>query len=332
MTRVLALLGVQDSGLVRAEQLPNGALHLLFHGTEEFLRHLPSNAGLKITKALLLGVGRTRARPRVEKFDVVVNTIADADACRLALEEAASLLRGTRVPVINPPDKVLRTTRDGMAESLQGIEGLQVPPTIRMAPRRLADVAAAVEAGRMNYPFLFRPAGTHGGSALDLVSGPQDLPELEKYPFDGRDYYMTRFVDFRSPDGLYRKLRFFVVDGRAYPRHRITSEHWNIHRNSRQGRMASDAGLRAEEARFIQSFAPNEFPALGELHRRVGLDYFVVDCALLEDGALLVFEVNAGAKLATQPRGALPKHVRAISAATARMIRARARQGNASRG
>ena len=329
MIRALSLMGVQDSGLVQAEQLPNGALHLLFQGTEDFLRYVPRGSGLKVTKALLLGEGRTRSRPRVDNFDVVVNSIADPDASHLALEEAASLLEGAMVPVINHPTRVLRTTRDGIAAMLQDVEGLHVPRTLRVTPRRLADVEAVVRRGGIDYPFLFRPAGTHGGTALDRITGPGDLPTLEKYAFDGRDYYLTSFVDFRSPDGLYRKLRFFVVDGRPYPRHMIITDQWNIHQRNRLDRMAADPALRAEEMRFIEDFDPASVPAIEEIHRRVGLDYFAVDCARLQDGQLVVFEVNAGARLANDARGGLPRHVRTIVSAMVRMIRERVREADA---
>ncbi len=323
MIRVLCLLGVQDSGEVRAEQLANGALHIQFHGSEDFLRHLPRNSGLKVTKALLLGKGRTRARPRFDEADVVVNAIADPDACRLALEEAESLLAQTRVPVINHPSRVLQTTRDGIAARLVGVEGIEIPRTLRLSPRRLAEVESLAGSGEVTYPFLFRPAGTHGGTQLDLIREPGELAALEKYPFDGRDYYMTEFVDFRSADGLYRKLRVFVVDGEPFIRHRIVSDHWNIHQDSRNRLMAGDPALQAEEARFVSSFRPETIPALKTIHERVGLDYFAIDGALREDGKLLVFEVNAGAKLALSGQP-LPRHVQSIVRATRQMLRHRA--------
>lgn len=60
--------------------------------------------------------------------------------------------------------------------------------------------------------------------------------------------------------------------------------------------MATDAGKRAEEARwmagFDSGFAHRHRTALAAVSQAIGLDYFGIDCAELPDGRLLVFEAD----------------------------------------
>jgi uncharacterized NAD(P)/FAD-binding protein YdhS len=60
--------------------------------------------------------------------------------------------------------------------------------------------------------------------------------------------------------------------------------------------MAQHAERRAEEATwmagFQADFAVRHARAFDALHRRIGLDYFAIDCAELSDGRLLLFEAD----------------------------------------
>jgi hypothetical protein len=60
--------------------------------------------------------------------------------------------------------------------------------------------------------------------------------------------------------------------------------------------MAEHAERRLEEASwmadFETDFAVRHADAFATLHRRLGLDYFAIDCAELSDGRLLLFEAD----------------------------------------
>jgi hypothetical protein len=60
--------------------------------------------------------------------------------------------------------------------------------------------------------------------------------------------------------------------------------------------MAEHAERRLEEASwmadFDTDFAVRHADAFAALHRRLGLDYFAIDCAELSDGRLLLFEAD----------------------------------------
>jgi hypothetical protein len=47
-------------------------------------------------------------------------------------------------------------------------------------------------------------------------------------------------------------------------------------------------------AGFDQGFARRHAAVLDEISRRLGLDYYALDCAETPDGALLVFEADVG--------------------------------------
>jgi glutathione synthase/RimK-type ligase-like ATP-grasp enzyme len=138
-----------------------------------------------------------------------------------------------------------------------------------------------------------RPAGAHGGLGLARVDSADDLEVLDAFALDGRPYYATEFRDFRSADGLYRKHRVIVIGGKAHARHVIVSNTWNIHSESRDVLMASDAALRAEEERFLATFDADAWPMFERFASLLELDYFGVDFGIDADGKMVVFEVNA---------------------------------------
>jgi hypothetical protein len=143
------------------------------------------------------------------------------------------------------------------------------------------------------FPLIARPVGTHAGQGMEKLDSP---PVLAAYLAERgeAEFYLAPFVDYASPDGLFRKQRIAFIAGRAFPSHLAVSEHWMVHYLS--AGMAEDAERRAEEAewmgRFDEDFAVRHADAFAALHRRLGLDYFGIDCAELSDGRLLLFEAD----------------------------------------
>jgi hypothetical protein len=101
-------------------------------------------------------------------------------------------------------------------------------------------------------------------------------------------------VDYRGADGLFRKYRIALIDGRPYACQMAISDLPIVHYHD--AGMRESAEKRAEEARFIMdfddSFARRHEGALRALCEHVGLDYFAVDCAETRDDRLLLFEVD----------------------------------------
>jgi len=145
----------------------------------------------------------------------------------------------------------------------------------------------------LGFPLLVRPSGSHGGEAIVKLDGPVQLAGF--LPFRDDELYVTRFVDFRSSDGHYRKYRVVFVDGVMFPYHLAISEDWLIHYFRTD--MANRPDFREEEQRFLETFlgylGPVAVTALAEIGRRVDLDFFGIDFGLMPSGELVLFECNA---------------------------------------
>ena len=145
----------------------------------------------------------------------------------------------------------------------------------------------------MDWPLIVRPIGTHAGHGMEKLDSPAALADyLGQRP--EAQFYVSPFVEYSGPDGLFRKQRVAFIDGRAFPSHYAVSSHWMVHYLSAE--MTERPERRAEEAAwmadFDTDFAARHAQAFKALHQRVGLDYFGIDCAELPDGRLLVFEVD----------------------------------------
>ncbi|MBN9548835.1 MAG: hypothetical protein J0H31_08125, partial [Alphaproteobacteria bacterium] len=133
----------------------------------------------------------------------------------------------------------------------------------------------------------------HAGKGMEKISTPRELSAyLDAHPEP--DYFVTPFVDYSGADGMFRKQRVAFINGRAYASHLAVSEHWMVHYLN--AGMLEHENRRAEEAAWMASFetdfAVRHAHAFDALHRRLGLDYFAIDCAELADGRLLVFEAD----------------------------------------
>lgn len=268
--------------------------------------------------------------PAVEQPHVIVNSICDPDSNMKSLKIAEAVVGQLGMRVINHPTQVASTHRHQIAELLRGIKNVKVPLTIRITPQSIAEVMEGAEAAGIQMPLLFREAGAHGGEQLALLENHDCLKMLERFPLDGRGYYLTEFVDFRSADGLYRKHRFFIVDGEIYPRHLIISDHWKVHAASRARLMGKDKRYNIEEEAFLNAFSQGGEAirhVFHEIHKRLGLDLFGVDCTIDEQGQLTIFEVNCSFRLEASGDGGKPgsdqyhlPHVNRIKEAVRQMV------------
>jgi glutathione synthase/RimK-type ligase-like ATP-grasp enzyme len=222
--------------------------------------------------------------------DIAMVIAGQSDANRPVLDLIATFAdRWPMGPLLNDPRKVARLTRDGVFRLLTDVPGLLVPETIRIDDQASAQ-RAFFDHG---FPIIIRPVDSHarrGLTKLDDAAGISDY--LAAHP--AQAYYLSRFVDYRNQDGLYRKFRIALIGGEPYLCHMAVSDHWIVHYVS--AGMHDSAAKRHEEARAFDSFSEDfrrrHSAALTMLAERVGLDYFAIDCAETSDGRLLVFEVD----------------------------------------
>jgi len=228
--------------------------------------------------------------------DLIFNAVAEPDLTRAELATAGAIIAGLAQPALNRPEQVAKTGRADVAAQLADLPHCHVPASLRLsADGAAATLAAALADGRLAFPLLIRPVGTHAGQSVHLVDD-QASAKTALDALAGKDLYATRYVDYRNADGLFRKYRVIMVDGQPYPFHMAISKRWLVHYYNAV--IDDPTMMDREEEKFLSSFesvfAPPLRAALVEMARHLKLDFFGVDCAIGPDGRLLLFEVDVG--------------------------------------
>jgi len=233
--------------------------------------------------------------------DVLFVAIGESEANRTLLRRLEAVIPAWPRPVLNLPASIARLARDTASELLQSAPGVVMPRSFRIERQTLDRVGrgeqhiACIQEG-MDFPVIVRPVGSHAGKGLVKANDPECISEyLQTMP--QFEFYVTRFVDYRSKDGLFRKYRVVLIDGQPYAGHMAVSEDWMIHYLN--AGMIDSADKRAAESSFMkhfdEDFAFRHQAALRSIAGRIGLDYLVIDCGETHDGKLLVFEVDSSA-------------------------------------
>jgi hypothetical protein len=230
--------------------------------------------------------------------DVAIVVAPDGDVARPSMAVIETMAATWPRPILNAPTAIGVLDRDRLYQRLQGIAGLEIPQTVRASRMQLSTLAAGnlaldrlLEGGA--FPLIIRPIGSHAGFGLaKLDDGAALAGYLEEREED--DFFLSRFVDYAGPDGMFRKYRIVIVDGKAYACHMAIADEWKVWYLNAD--MALSVPHRLEEALFMgefdQRFAVCHAAALAEMSARLGLDYVAIDCAETAGGALLVFEAD----------------------------------------
>lgn len=274
---------------------------LAFMSGGSYLANMPVEFlldGSGVTLDMVYVLPGLRLPAQLPDHDVAFVAVAEFDENQPLLRDLAGTLRGWPRPVINRPERIAPLTRDGTWALLKSAPGLHVPMNVRIGRAELEKV------GRGNlridsvlngsgFPIIARPLDAHLGDGLcKLDDAAAILTYLRERPED--EFYIAPFIDYRHPDGLYRKYRVALIDRRAYAVHMAVSQHWMI--NYVNADMNESASKRAEEARFMadfdHDFAARHADALNAIGERVDLDYLPFDCGETRDGKLLLFELG----------------------------------------
>jgi hypothetical protein len=275
----------------------------------------------------------------VPQHDIAFVVIAEGEANKSALEILAQRLETWPRPVLNAPDRISLLTRDGAWTLLASVPGAYMPVNARIERASLAAFAVGkVHSGAIpkdcRFPVIVRPVGSHAGEGLKKLD---DRAAILAYlaEYSQAEFFISPFVDYRGPDGLFRKYRVALIDGRPYACHMAISSHWMIHYLNAD--MINNPQNRAEEAKFMEdfddAFGARHQSALRETARRSGLDYLVMDCGETREGELLIFEVgNAMIVHAMDPEDIFPyksRQMKKLFAAFQAMLRDRAHAASA---
>ena len=232
------------------------------------------------------------------EHDVALVVLGNSDAMMATLDALKDITPRWPRAILNQPDRVLQLERDRFCALMQGAAHIELPKTARLSREvvrqighgdcRLSSVLSDGE-----FPLIIRPVNSHAGRGLTRLD---DAAAVDHYLAEQpeAEFFISRFVDYSSPDGLYRKYRIVFIDGRPFACHMAIADDWKVwYLNAN---MDQDAGKRDEEGRFMETFddgfATRHADAFDELTSRVGLDYFGIDCAETKDGRLLVFEAE----------------------------------------
>ena len=244
----------------------------------------------------------------IPDHDIAIVSLSESDQNRPLLARMEELLAGWPRPVLNPPRHIPRCARDTAYRLLQDIPGLSIPATRRLKREQASEI---------RFPATIRPVGTHGGKGLVKLDGAAESSAyFEEYP--EAECYVAEYVDYRGEDGLYRKSRIALIDGKPYVCHLAISDNWVVHYIP--AGMSSSAQKRAEEAAMMESFdrdfAVRHRAAFAAIADRLGLDYVVLDCGETRDGRLLLFEADIGGWIhATDPVDIFPYKPRVMQKA-----------------
>ncbi|MDJ0820957.1 MAG: hypothetical protein QNJ09_03985 [Paracoccaceae bacterium] len=232
---------------------------------------------------------------------VMLNTISDVDLERRSLEALDRYLQAhPQTNVINHPEKVLRTSRDGNFDRLQGIEGVVFPRTrkLRFFGETPAKVMAQLEAAGFAFPFILRQTGTQTGRSTALIDSAEALASYVGPSGLMGPYYAIAYRDIRwNGTDFYRKLRLFCIDGAFFPVVCHLDKVWNVHGGNRRTIMAVDPTLTDEEKRFLQDWrsycGPRAVAGLEQAAEDTGLEFFGIDFTIDDDGRAFIYELNA---------------------------------------
>ena len=255
-----------------------------------------SKSDVELT-TLYIVPGKPLPNPLPE-HDVALVVLGNSDHMAATLEEMEDIVPAWPRPVLNHPSRIFELERDRFFELMCGAPGVVIPKTIRIS----RGILEAVGSGRRavntllsdaEFPIIVRPVNSHAGHGLEKLDDTSSVVAYLAQTAE-QEFFISRFVDYSSPDGLFRKYRIVFIDGRAYACHMAIADEWKVwYLNADMGR---NPLKRAEEALFMQSFddgfAARHAASFEAIVKGVGLDYFGIDCAETKDGKLLLFEAE----------------------------------------
>lgn len=233
------------------------------------------------------------------EHDLVFVAIGESDQNRALLKHVEDLLQDWPVPVLNPAGRINNLSRDAACALLQDLTGVVMPITARIERQVLerigrAELLIPELLADGDFPVIVRPIDSHAGRGLAKLDNAAAVAEYLRTASES-EFYASRFVDYRGPDGMFRKCRVVLMDGRPFVCHMAISARWMVHYLNAD--MIESAENRAEEARFMAAFddefARRHAPAFLAIAERIGLDYLGIDCGETPDGKLLIFEVDS---------------------------------------
>jgi hypothetical protein len=275
---------------------------LVFVAEGDFMANTPIDFLMEGSNAVLSFYyvdERTRSLLDTPEHDVAFVAVGESEENQPILKNLRGLLKNWPRPIMNGAcDRIAALTRDRVAALFAGETAIVAPATVpvrKASLKRLAEGKIELSAllPEAHFPIILRPYGTHAGEGMEKIDDPEGVGDYLGNQ-DGQTFYIAPFIDYAGPDGFFRKQRIAVIDGRPFPGHWATSRNWMVHYLN--SGMLENSVWRGEEAAwmrdFHKDFAIRHAEAFKVLHRKLGLDYFLIDCGEMPDGRLLLFEAQ----------------------------------------
>jgi len=284
---VLFINGVPDNRRVILQEIDkDGVFKWGSTGGANVSSHIKND--LFDRSSVLLDTRDDQDLPRI-MISAVFNQISDADTHKITLKKVDDFYNaiGDKVPFFNLPSLIMNTSRDNIYRTLQGIDKLYIPKTVKIQPKSPSDIYESVKKEGFKFPVILRRAGDHGG--ISTIRIDDDKEEFNVFALDGRDYYLTQFVEYAEEDGLYKKYRLIVVDGKAYLRHVKVGSNWMVHHKNQ---IKNPQKLQQISAKRFLNNKETIQKVVTDIYNQLQLDYFGIDCYIDKNLNLLVFEIN----------------------------------------
>ena len=232
---------------------------------------------------------------KVPEHDILFIAMGESVKNTPILNKLTQIISYWPKPLLNNPESILKCARDTLFKLLKGANGIYIPSTEKLNKLHIQFQGS---------PIAIRPQGTHAGVGFKKISSVSQLDHYLSQYDQEQSFYVSEYVAYESPDGLFRKYRIVLIGGEPYICHLAISENWIVHYIA-SGMELSE--LKRNEERyemfhFKDRFAKKHRNAFKQIHERIGLDYVVIDCAELQTGELLIFEADPGSWVhATDP-------------------------------
>lgn len=145
------------------------------------------------------------------------------------------------------------------------------------------------------FPVILRETGTHTGRSVIKAGTTRELSAAAE-ELAGSELYLIQFIENLFHHKYHRKMRFFCIDGALYPVVLHIDEDWNVHGSNRKTLMAQHEWMIAEEKSFMADpkayLGDENYQRLQQLQGLVELDFFGIDFTIMDDGKILIFEMN----------------------------------------
>lgn len=317
---VLFLDGIPDDGKVVIDQFKKtGEIIYQVLGSANVYDHVKGNALFDCTSVTFDRQERQELAGGM--IHAVFNQISEPDSNTITLEKAENFYKSAPpgIPFFNLPSNIKKTTRDNIYRMLHDIDKLHVPKTVRIQPKSPEEIYDAIKKEGFEYPVIFRQAGDHGGKSTIRID--DETEQFYEFILDGREYYLTQFVEYADKEGIYAKYRLMVVDGEVYLRHIVFAKKWMVHAKNELNDQKTKKAYATLAKNFSKEIKPKIQPIITEIHNRLGLDYFGIDCNIDEEMNLLAFEINASMNIFRSRKNSIfSKHIEKIHSAIIKMI------------